>query len=58
MNIEILTKQDLEEFEQRLRKDMNEDFEKKMRQILTEELPLILSQKFVTKEALNDKPAD
>jgi hypothetical protein len=54
MNIEILTKQDLEEFEQRLRKDMNEDFEKKMRQILTEELPLILSQKFVTKEALRE----
>ena len=52
MNVEILTKQDLDDLEKRLRKDINEDFEKKMRQILTEELPAILSQKFVTKDAL------
>jgi hypothetical protein len=58
MNIEFITKQDLDDLENRLRKDIrkdiNEDFEKKMRQILTEELPIILSQKFVTKDALRE----
>lgn len=58
MNIEFITQQDLDkslnDLEKRLRKDINEDFEKKMRHILTEELPIILSQKFVTKDALRE----
>jgi len=58
MNIEFLTQQDLDksldDFEKRFRKDINDDFEKKMRHILTEELPIILAQKFVTKDALRE----
>lgn len=58
----FITQQDLDkslnDLEKRLRndirKDINEDFENKMRHILTEELPIILSQKFVTKDALRE----
>ena len=48
------TKQDFQKGLDDLEKRLNASFEKKMRHILTEELPIILSQKFVTKDALRE----